>query len=145
MSDHETPEQDNSNLLDEMGYERADVHVGMLSKSTIVFFVASTVIMVAGLGSMWLIAPKMTFGPPKEKLEDRIRKPGPEQPLIQSNATTLADMREFMAQQKTAVSTYDWTDRKNGFVRVPVEEAMKKVAATGLPTRKNPARPEDTK
>lgn len=144
MSSHK-PEPVDINLLEEMGYERTDVNVGTLSKSAIVFFIASTLIMLAGLGSMWIMAPQLTFGPPKEKLQERVNKPGPEQPLIQSNATTLMDMREFMAQQKTAISGYHWTDRKKGFVSIPIDEAMKKVAAEGLPTRAKPASPGDAK
>ena len=145
MSDHHSPEPTDPNLLEELGYERTDVNAATLSKSAIAFFVASTVIMVFGLGSMWLIAPKLTFGPPKEKLQDRARKPGTEQPLIQSNATALVDMREFMAKQKSSTTAYEWTDRKRGFVRIPIDEAMKRVIAEGLPVRSNPARSEDIK
>lgn len=142
MSDH-AHEPVDTNILEEMGYERSDVNVGTLSKSTVGFFIASTAVMLVAVGAMWVIAPRMTFGPPKEKLEERIRKPGPEQPLIQSNATTLMDMREFMAKQQTLISTYDWTDRKKGYVRIPVEDALKRVAQQGLPTRAFPAKPED--
>ena len=144
MSEHQSEPID-LNLLEEMGYERSDVNVGTLSKSAIVFFIASTLIMVAGLVSMWILAPTMTFGPSKEKVAERSRKPGSDQPLLQSNATALTDMREFMAKQKTATTTYSWSDRKKGYVRIPIDEAMKKVAAQGLPTRANPARVETLK
>ena len=145
MSDHKSPEPVDTNLLEDMGYERADVNVRTLSKSAIVFFVASALVMAAGLWTMWFIAPQLTSSGVKEKIQDRVRKPGSEQPLVQSGATALVDMHEFMANEKKSTTTYEWTDRKKGFVRIPIDEAMKKVATAGLPVRSNPARPEDVK
>lgn len=138
MSDHHHNDPVDANLLEEMGYERSDVNFGNLSKSVAIFFVASTIIMAAGLFAMWLWAPKMTFDAPKERMEARANKPTADVPLIQSNATAQVDMTEFQARQHKAMTEYAWTDRKSGHVRIPIEEAMKRVLAKGLPSRPSP-------
>lgn len=132
MSEHHHEPVD-PNLLEEMGYEQSDVNFGNLSKSVVIFFVASTLIMIAGIVALWLWAPNMTFGAPQEKMADRPNKPTPDVPLVQSNATALVDQVEFQTKQREAMTTYAWTDRKSGHVRVPIDEAMKKVIAKGLP------------
>lgn len=141
MSNHNEQPVD-TNLLEEMGYEHADVNMSSTRSSIVIFFVVSTVLMFAGMAAMAFFAPKMmnNSSPPPE----RTRKPGAEQPLIQGNATALMDMREFMASQGNATSTYGWTDRKSGHVRIPVEEAMKKTLEKGLPTRANPVDPKES-
>lgn len=140
MSNHNEQPVD-TNLLEEMGYEHADVNIGSTRSSMIAFFVFSTALMFAGMWAMAFFAPKMMnndSAPP-----ERVRKPGPEQPLIQGNATALQDMKQFLAKQIEDTTTYGWTDRKSGYVRIPVEEAMKKTLAKGLPTRPNPVDPKE--
>ena len=37
--------------------------------------------------------------------------------------------KEYLADQKTALNTYDWADKELGFVKMPITEAMAKVEA----------------
>ena len=134
MHDHKDEPID-INLLEEMGYERSDVKMGVLSKSIAGFFLASTVVMAVGVFCMWVAAPNMTFKAPKEKTQERRRMPEPNAPLIQSGATALKDMHELIKEQREQQSTYAWTDRKSGHVRVPIDVAMKAVLDKGLPSR----------
>lgn len=134
MHDHKDEPID-INLLEEMGYERSDVKMGVLSKSIVGFFVASTIIMLAGVVCMWIAAPMMTFQAPKDKTAERRRMPAPDVPLVQSNATALKDMHDLIQEQRAQQSTYAWTDRKSGHVRVPIDVAMKSVLEKGLPSR----------
>lgn len=143
MHDHHEEEID-INLLEEMGYEQRDIDAERISKSVFAFFVVSTVIMICGLLTMKLVAPpELTGAKPVDKLKTRPRQPGPDMPLIQSNATALQDQHDFIKSQREELTTFAWTDRKKGYVRMPVEDALKKVVAEGLPTRKNPASPQE--
>lgn len=58
----------------------------------------------------------------------RIAPPGP-------NLTTdpQADLRKFRAAENKQLNSYSWIDRQKGVVRIPIEQAMKKLATTGIP------------
>ena len=57
----------------------------------------------------------------------------PPEPRLQTNPKE--DMRVFRAQEEAALSSYGWTDKDTGAVRIPIEEAMKLTIQRGLPTR----------
>jgi hypothetical protein len=40
---------------------------------------------------------------------------------------------QYVAEQKLKLDTYYWIDRDRGIVHIPIEEAMKRVAAQGIP------------
>ena len=47
----------------------------------------------------------------------------------------VADMNKFRAHEDKVLSTYGWTDQANGKVHIPIDQAIQRVAETGLPTR----------
>lgn len=57
-----------------------------------------------------------------------IAPPGPQ---LQTGAQ--ADLSEFRAQEEKRLNTYYWIDRRNGIVHIPIAQAIKKLAATGVP------------
>lgn len=137
MSDH-SHQQVDPNLLEEMGYEHSDVNIKTTSWSIVWFFIASTLIMFVGLLVLAFFAPKMNPLKSPPAMPERVRKPADEMPLVQSNATAMLDMKDYMSKQGSKVDGYQWTDRKNGFASVPIEDAMRAVEEEGLPTRANP-------
>lgn len=42
------------------------------------------------------------------------------------------DLAAFRAQQRGELGSYGWVDRAHGVVRIPIEQAMKDVAAAGI-------------
>ncbi|HEY7243711.1 MAG TPA: hypothetical protein VH678_07485 [Xanthobacteraceae bacterium] len=58
----------------------------------------------------------------------RIAPPGP-----QLQTDPQADLRRFRAEEERRLNTYYWFDKRNGLVHIPIEEAMKKLATTGVP------------
>jgi hypothetical protein len=64
--------------------------------------------------------------------------PGPE---LQVNPT--ADMKAFAIQQDHDINSYAWVSREAGVVRIPIEEAKKKVLEQGL-LKSRAAAPETT-
>lgn len=49
--------------------------------------------------------------------------------------TPVADMVELRKQYDNELTTYGWVDRTQGVVRIPIEEAKKRLLAQGLPAR----------
>lgn len=60
----------------------------------------------------------------------------PPEPRLQT--TPREDMRALRASEDEILTTYGWVDRNAGVVRIPIEEAMKKVIQQGLPVRNAP-------
>jgi len=42
------------------------------------------------------------------------------------------DLARFRAHEKKLLHTYYWVDKEKGIVHIPIEEAMKKLAQTGI-------------
>jgi hypothetical protein len=135
---HKTDE----NLLEELGYEPTDVDVARMPSGGFWFFAISTVFMILGFLFMAGIAPNM-IGRPDPTTFERRRTPAAPNPILQTNVTAHGDMVKLRKAEKEATTTYAWTDRKNGRVRVQVESAMALVEQEGLPTRPGAKVPED--
>ncbi len=55
-------------------------------------------------------------------------------PVLQLNPE--AGMKVFLAQENQALTSYSWVSQEAGVVRIPIDEAIKKVLTTGtLPVR----------
>lgn len=63
----------------------------------------------------------------------------PPEPRLQT--TSYDDWAEMKAEHEEFLSTYAWTDRSRGKVRIPVEEAMRRIAEEGLPDFPAPPAP----
>jgi hypothetical protein len=58
----------------------------------------------------------------------RIAPPGPR---LQTDAA--GDLQKFRADEERRLNTYYWMDKQKGIVHIPIDQAMKKLAATGAP------------
>jgi hypothetical protein len=45
------------------------------------------------------------------------------------------DLSTYQARERELLEGYSWVDKNAGIVRIPIEEAIKRVVAEGLPTR----------
>ena len=67
------------------------------------------------------------------------RDPLPPEPRLQGlpghSIHPIEELREAREQEDRLLSTYGWVDQKTGIVRVPIEEAMKRLLERGLPVR----------
>lgn len=52
-------------------------------------------------------------------------------PRLQRSARD--DMAALKAREDAELNSYGWIDRKRGIVHVPIEQAMRKLAADGIP------------
>jgi hypothetical protein len=65
----------------------------------------------------------------------------PPEPRLQPSPpgwrTPREDLRDFRKQEDEILSTYGWTDKSAGTVRIPIDEAMKLTVQRGLPARQD--------
>ncbi len=54
-------------------------------------------------------------------------------PQLQPDPT--ADMDSFRAREDQVLNSYDWVDKDNGVVRIPIDRAMQLIEQRGLPVR----------
>jgi hypothetical protein len=55
----------------------------------------------------------------------------PPGPRLQTNAA--ADLQTFREDENNRLNTFYWIDQQKGVVHIPIEQAMKKLAETGIP------------
>jgi hypothetical protein len=96
--------------------------------------VAAIVIVVAAFGFLAFVALTMagTFFFLKAGAPDAWKQPiehGFPKPVLQKNPR--ADLKRFEREQRTALSRVGWVDRQQGVVRIPIDEAMRIIAARG--------------
>jgi hypothetical protein len=60
----------------------------------------------------------------RQTVEDQFPKPA-----LQKNPQD--DLKRFELEQRTALSGYGWVDRSKGLARIPIDEAMRIIAARG--------------
>jgi hypothetical protein len=91
--------------------------VGASLLGTFVFLViAPFVLMWVYSSSVSDVSRKLTIAPPGPRLQV-----DPE-----------ADLKAFRAKEERRLDTYYWVDKQNGIVHIPIDEAMKKLAAKGI-------------
>jgi hypothetical protein len=96
--------------------------------------VATGIVIVAVAGFLGFVALSMTglFFYLRSSVPDAFRKViehhFPE-PALQKNPQD--DLRRFEREQRAALSGYGWVDQSKGLVRIPIEEAMRIIAARG--------------
>jgi hypothetical protein len=96
--------------------------------------VAAGIVVIAVAGFLCFVALSMTglFFYLRSSLPDAFRKViehhFPE-PALQKNPQD--DLRRFERDQRAMLSGYGWVDQSKGLVRIPIEEAMRIIAARG--------------
>ena len=62
---------------------------------------------------------------------DRTLRIAPPGPRLQTDAAR--DLQRFRADEERRLNSYYWIDKQKRIVHIPIEQAMKKLAATGAP------------
>lgn len=70
-------------------------------------------------------------------MEETERQQFPPAPRIEEHP--MIEVRELRAHEDQVLSTYGWTDKKNGVVHIPIERAMELQLERGFPVRKQAA------
>ena len=121
-------------------YEKTDIDIAAVTKLGVAIL-AVTLITAAALVPLIGVmkgraekhdppAPEVVgFGPDRKAPEPRLQ----ERPFD--------DWRAMHRQQDELLAGYGWVDESKGVARIPIAEAMKRLAEKGLPARPAPAAP----
>jgi hypothetical protein len=92
------------------------------------------VLLVLLIGLAWLMFPH-------EVKDRRFAQPFPEWPGPRLQSDPAADMRQFRAKEMQSLNSAGWRDRAAKTVHIPIDQAMRAVAAEGIPgwPSRNPA------
>jgi hypothetical protein len=75
---------------------------------------------------------------PANPMAETDRQQFPQGPRIDQHPTL--ELKELHLQEDRILSTYGWTDKKAGVVRIPVDRAMELQLERGFPIRKEAAK-----
>jgi hypothetical protein len=70
---------------------------------------------------------------PANPLAETNRQQFPPTPRIEEHPSI--ELRDLHASEDRTLSTYGWTDKRAGIVRIPIDRAMELVLERGLPAR----------
>ena len=70
---------------------------------------------------------------PAEIQDRRFALPIPNYPVPQLQPSPPEDMRRFYAEEMAQLNGFGWQDRAAGTVHIPIDQAMRAVAAEGVP------------
>ena len=112
-------------------YEQTDVRAGAIVRFALALVVVVVLAAVFLLGFFKLLARQERrqdpAPPPLAQEAGRL----PPAPRLQSNP--LQDLEQLRAEEEKELASYGWVDQKAGIARIPIDEAIKIVAARGLP------------
>jgi hypothetical protein len=116
------------------GYEHTDASVWTIVKFGI-WLVISAVVIHIGLGFMYsaMIERALDTAEPRYPMAVNRAQPEPAQPQLQQDPRK--DIYEFRLEEQGALTGYGWANREAGRVRLPIDQAMRRVVEQGLPSR----------
>jgi hypothetical protein len=115
----------------ELRYEQSDVRAGAIVRFALALVVVVVLAAVFLLGFFKLLArQERRHDPPPPPLAQEAGQLPPA-PRLQS--APLQDLEQLRAEEEKELTSYGWVDEKAGIARIPIDEAIKIVAARGLP------------
>jgi hypothetical protein len=118
-----------------LGHETTDINVWAVAKFAIALVIVTIISLVLLFGLMKYFESR--YHPELATVEDPT-KLFPE-PRLQR--TPVVDLREFRSQEQKVLDTYGWIDQPKGIVRIPIDRAIDVLAARGLPSTAQAAKP----
>lgn len=104
----------------------------------VLYFAAVVAVTVAtgflvSWGALKYFRTHQSYPPPVSSLSGRRVLPPPGVPRLQAHPA--ADLQQYLQHEHKILNTYGWVDRKNGIVRIPIQQAMAQLLKNGLPVR----------
>jgi hypothetical protein len=81
-------------------------------------------LLLCTFGVMWLY--------PTSVQDRRLTSALPIYPAPRLQSDPSADLRHFTAQELSRLNSVGWVDKSHGIVHIPIDEAMRRVAAQGI-------------
>lgn len=117
------------------GYETRDASVRSIALAGSALGVAILLIGLIVFGMFQFLAERPDISATSNPMSTADSQIPPE-PRIEEHPAI--GMRELNSQEDKILSTYGWTDKKTGVVRIPIDRAMELQLTRGFPTRKEP-------
>jgi hypothetical protein len=115
----------------ELRYEQSDVRAGAIVRFAFALVVVIVLAAVFLLGFFKLLArQERRHDPPPPPLA---REAGQLPPAPRLQSAPLQDLEQLRAEEDKELASYGWVDEKAGIAHIPIDEAIKIVAARGLP------------
>jgi hypothetical protein len=112
-------------------HERSDVQARAVLRVVIYLLVATAVVALAIIPlTRGLVAMGKAADPPLAPLAEG---PGRLPPAPRLQERPFDDVRAQLAEEEQVLTTPAWVDRDKGIVRIPIAEAMERIARRGLP------------
>lgn len=127
MHHERDPEAINAETKPEIGYEYRDISVKGLVVSTLWFFVGSTIVI-----ALTYVGMVMMVDLPLRSTDPPATIPKYPHPLVQGSMATKVDIARVRKEEKEKMDSYGWVDESKGIARIPVDEAIKKLAEQGV-------------
>lgn len=129
MTDHGQPKG--------IEYEKTDIDIGVVTKLGLAIVAVTLVTSLALVPILGVLkgraekhdppAPPIAgFGPDRQAPEPRLQR------------EPFGDWRTMKKRQEELMGSYGWVDEGKGVTRIPIDEAMKRLAERGLPARPAP-------
>jgi hypothetical protein len=122
------------------GYEKRDLPVKTITLALVGVGVLIVLGLAVSLGVFNLLSERMAPGtPPGPPQATRTEADLRREPQLQVDAPK--DLAAVRAEENRTLTTYGWTDREAGRVRIPIDRAMALLLERGLPAPPQPAKP----
>ena len=118
--------------LTDLGYETEDLDPIKFGKGIMAMFTFVGICAAAGIGVMYLMSPTRFVGDPYVADPARRFPPTPS-PILQSNITKATDMHDLRQKETARLERYEVKDGSSGTYSIPIDEAIDKLAKSGLP------------
>jgi len=82
-------------------------------------------LLLCAFSVMWLY--------PTSLQDRRLTSPLPDYPAPQLQSDPAKDLQRFTAQELSRLNSAGWVDKSHGIVHIPIDEAMRSLAAQGIP------------
>lgn len=141
MHDHPVnPEEERRHLeaAERQGYELRDVNVKPIGRAGVMFLVFTVVSFVAAFGMMWFWV-SFSGRDVRSYIKTVDERPEFVGPRLQTNISNTEDIKKLRESEFQRLGSVGWADDTQTKVRIPIEEAMEKVAAEGLAPKPAPA------
>jgi len=116
----------------EAGHEESDASIPgiALTAAGLAVTVALVYLLVSGI--FWYLADHPLSTPQPNPMAETEQQQFPPQPRIEVHPTI--EVQELRSDEDKILSTYGWTDKEKGVVRVPIDRAMELQLERGFPT-----------
>ena len=114
------------------GHEESDASIGPIVLTGVGLAVALAVVGLIVYGIYWYLAGHPLSVPRPNPMAETDQQQFPAAPRLEEHPAI--EVHELHSQEDKILSTYGWTDKSKGIVRVPIDRALELQLERGFPT-----------